>query len=179
MKQRNETILGGLIAALLLTACGSSTVETGGSAADAGSVAVDHPIWLAEGKPDGAIPVREARMMLKPGDRALIAGEIGGVVEPFLADYAGFVLADSDLLFCDEMGDEHCPTPWDACCEDPDKVRTGRLMVQFVDGSGVPVTGGIRGSGGLLEGASIVVEGTVGANSTPESLVVEAVRIYR
>lgn len=175
-----KPILCGLFAAFLLTACRAPEEgETTVSAPDPGTERTSMPAWIIKGIPENAMGVIEAREALKPGDSARIGGQIGGVVEPFFSAFAGFVLADPSLVFCDEMGDDgHCPTPWDACCEDPDKVKASRITVQFVDSSGMPVDGGIRGVGGIREGDTVVVEGVVAATSTPENLILEAAVLY-
>jgi hypothetical protein len=136
-------------------------------------------IHILDEKPSGALSVRAAREKLKPGDVANVVGQIGGVDDPFLEGYAGFVLADTDVMFCDEMGDDdHCATPWDACCEDPDKLKVSRASVQFVNADGYPIKKSIKGYRGLEGLSEVVVVGTVAENSTADNLMIQATGIY-
>jgi hypothetical protein len=135
-------------------------------------------IRVLNAKPEGALPVKAAREKLKLGESAVVVGQIGGSLEPFLEGYAGFVLADTDIEFCDEMGDDHCSTPWDACCEDPDKVKASRASVQFVDADGEPLAVSVEGFSGLKGLSHVVVTGTVAGTSTPENLIIDADGIY-
>lgn len=166
-----------MVLALLITACGPKSGDESTQSADLSPL---EDIRILDTNPVGAISVKAARTELKPGDKAVVFGQIGGVDHPFLEGYAGFVLSDTDVVFCDEMGDDdHCPTPWDACCEDPDKVKASRASVQFVDAAGDIIATSIKGHGGLKELDEIVVVGTVGDLSTPENLIIEASGIYR
>lgn len=131
-----------------------------------------------DAKPDGAVSVKDA-VGAHPGDQIVVTGVIGGVLHPFTEGYASFVLADDALLFCNEMEDDHCDTPWDACCEDPDKIRQMRLVVQAVDSEGMPFAQGLRGVGGLKELDLVTVSGVVDAQSTPDNLIVNLTSIAR
>lgn len=161
--------------AILLSACGKKASD--GTAANAEGNPLE-VIQILDTKPEGALAVKLAREQLKPGDEAVVFGQVGGVDKPFLEGYAGFVLGDTDIVFCDEMGDDHCPTPWDACCEDTDKLQASRASVQFVDASGQPIAESMKGFVEVQELSSVVVQGTVAASSTPENLVIEATSIY-
>ncbi len=133
---------------------------------------------FVEGTPEGADPVK-AVIGAQPGAKVVVTGVIGGVLHPFTEGYASFVLADDTLLFCNEMEDDHCETPWDACCEDPDKIRQMRLVVQAVDAEGLPVEQGLRGVGGLKELDVVTVSGVVDPQSTPDNLIVNLTSIVR
>jgi len=160
---------------LFLTACGQKSDE------DATTPAAAKPldsIQLLDTRPTGALAVKAAREQLKPGDEAVVYGQIGGADEPFFAGYAGFVLGDTAILFCDEMGDDHCASPWDACCEDPDKLKASRASVQFVDAEGLPLETSLKGQPGLEPLRKITVTGKVAAASSPENLIIEARAFY-
>lgn len=173
MKQTISILLA-LSGAFLLSACGPAERETPAASTPE---AVER-LRLAA-KPANALSVMEARDRLSPGDRVVIEGQIGGAVDPFFDGFAGFVLADQAILFCDEMGGEdHCATPWDACCEDPDKLKAGRVSVQMVDAEGNPVEGGL-GSTDALSGLDyVIVSGTVAETSTPENMIIDAQGYY-
>ena len=160
-----------VLAGLGLTAC---SPEEENARVSPESINSEKSLFLDQA-PGGALNVAEARVQLSPGDEAIIEGQIGGVMEPFLSGYAGFVLGDTEIVFCDEMGDDdHCATPWDACCEDPDQLQGRRLSVQFVDADGNPLERDLKAEGQLKELDHVVVVGRVAAGSTKENMVVHA-----
>jgi hypothetical protein len=166
----------GLAACLTLAACGPSEPEISESSEPAASPPAER--LFLDAAPSDALSVGQARAQLSPGDTAVVTGQIGGAPQPFVEGYAAFVLADSDILFCDEMGDDHCPAPWDACCEDPDKVSALRASVQFNDAQGEILTVNLKGQRGLEELSYVTVTGLVADTSTPENLVILADGLY-
>jgi len=134
-------------------------------------------ILLAEA-PDAAIPVGEARATAQPGDRIALIGQIGGTVKPIAESYASFVIADEKVMFCDEMEDDHCATPWDACCEDPEMLAAHRASVTFLDADGQPMPVPLKQEAGLSELDTVTVEGTVAPQSTPGNLIIHADGVY-
>lgn len=162
--------------ALFLSACGQKGSETPTTEATASKSLKN--IQILDTKPSDALTVKAAREQLKPGDAAVVFGQIGGVDQPFLDGYAGFVLGDTDIMFCNEMGDDHCPTPWDACCEDTEKLKASRASVQFVDVEGNILPGSVKNFAGLESLSHVVVAGTVASSSTPENLIIEAKSLY-
>jgi hypothetical protein len=162
-----------LFLALLFPACSPS--EAPSNAAPESSFANER--FLNE-RPTDAIRVSEARAKAEPGDEVAISGLIGGTLKPFVDGYAAFVLADPSILFCNEMPDEHCETPWDACCEDPDKLNANRISVQFVDANKQVLSENLKGKGGLRELSQVVVTGTISPDSTPENVNLLAQSLY-
>jgi hypothetical protein len=165
-------------AALIFAACGEKTAQEPTASQTPQETSMPESIQLLDTKPEGAIAVKTAREQLKPGDEALVYGQIGGVKNPFFDGYAGFVLTDTDVMFCDEMGDDNCPTPWDACCEDSDKLKQSRASVQFVDAEGKILTHSLGDFAGLKGLDQVTVQGKVAPSSTSENLVIEARAIH-
>lgn len=164
--------LGLALVGLGLVACSPKEEAVTPAASDASEAGA--ALFLDEA-PIGALNVAKARLELSPGDEALIQGQIGGVDTPFLSGYAGFVLADAQVVFCDELGDDdHCATPWDACCEDVDQLKARRVSVQFVDAKGVPVESDLKASGQLKELDHVVVVGKVAEVSSKENMIIYA-----
>jgi hypothetical protein len=155
-----------------LVACGPNNEQS--EAPTAPSTEALTSLFL-ESVPGTPISVSEARRQLQAGDPVLVEGQIGGVVQPFLSGYAGFVLADTAVLFCNEMDDdEHCAQPWDACCEDPEKLQASRVSVQFLDAEGLPIVANLRGAKGLTELSHVVVTGRVAEGATADNMIIHA-----
>lgn len=172
--QTHTCRLGSLVLlAAFMTGCGPA--ETSDSTAPERPFAQTH--FLAE-RPAGVISVGAARAAVEPGAEVAISGLIGGALEPFVDGYAAFVLADPAILFCNEMPDEHCATPWDACCEDPDKLKAHRISVQFVDADNQILPQSLKGVGGLQELSEVIVTGTISEDSTADNINLLAQKLY-
>lgn len=156
----------------LLTACspaGDPQAATSEANASAG------PDLLLTDVPASAPSLLEALETSAPGETLLFSARVGGLREPLTEGYAAFVVADEALVFCDEMGDDsHCPTPWDACCEDPEHLAQARALVQFVDATGNPMAVDLKASTGLAENDTVIVRGTLSPDSTPENRIILA-----
>ena len=160
---------------LLATAC--SPKEESSTAA-APTDAAPSSLLLTEA-PANALSVTATRAQAELGAAIEVRGQIGGTLHPFVDGYAGFVLADPELVFCDEMDDDHCSTPWDACCEDPDKLKAMRVSVQFVDANGAPIQEDLKSTMGLSELDEVAVIGTVTETSTPSNVIIHATGLYK
>ncbi len=166
-------------ATLFLSACSGPDGEATQSTDTALSEPAASDLFL-ETAPESAQPIASLVQTAQPGDSVTVSGQIGGTTEPFGEGYALFMLADESLVFCNEMSDEdHCPTPWDACCEDPDKLRNSRAMIQIVDEAGEVRTGSLKGDTRLRELDSIVLSGTVIRSQEDGGLVINARKLYR
>ena len=161
--------------AVFLGACG---VKESDSASDEQSLHSLSGILLSA-EPQGALALGKFKETAQSGDAVVVTGQIGGKFKPFIKGYAGFVLSDEEVLFCNEMDDDHCATPWDACCEDIDKLKANRATVQFVDAEGSPIIGGIKGVDGLSELEKVIVVGSVAPQSNENNLVINATGLYR
>lgn len=135
--------------------------------------------FFAQEKPAKAISVAQARQSAKPGETVTLVGQIGGATSPFAEGFAAFVLADESLVFCSDNPEDDCGTPWDACCETPEKIKASRTMVQFLDDEGTPVPEGFKGVKGLAELDYVIVSGIVNANSNPDNLIINASSLYK
>ncbi|MFQ3224718.1 MAG: hypothetical protein ACI8Z5_000969 [Lentimonas sp.] len=163
--------------ALLATACGRKD-QPSASQASSDVTTPSIQLQLTEA-PTNALSVATARAQAKPGEPIQVRGQIGGTRTPFVAGYASFVLADPELVFCNETGDDHCTTPWDACCEDPDKLKAMRVSVQFVDANGNPIEQDLKATTGLQEQDEVVITGIVTETSTPSNVIIHATELYK
>lgn len=167
-----------LVAVSFFTACGDS----GDTSAETSAIAPPHPAIsavLSETAPAGAISVVEARKNAAPGAKVVVEGIVAGTMSPFAEGFATVVVGDLAMETCDKVPGDSCPTPWDACCADPDTLKGMRLTLQVSDAEGRPVPQSLKGINGLAEMDRVVAEGTVAPNSTPENLVINVSRFHR
>ena len=158
--------------AVVLAGCGKEE-ETGNT------TPVQVPEHFVNTPPDGvATPIPKARK-LAPGSEVILSGRVMGVKVPFVEGRALFVLGDEATITpCNEMDDDHCAIPWDACC-DPIEVRAaGTVSIQLLgkDGNVLPV--GLKGVGGLKELSRVKVIGKVAPMSTEKGFVVNASKVF-
>lgn len=175
-------ISAGALALAFLAACGGSSesddVYSAEESADSASSESSVAKAFIESEPEGAQSVLEVRKNAKPGDPVVVSGKIAGAMSPFTDGFANFVLADTTLETCDMIPDDECPTPWDACCVEGQKIKASRLSVQLVGEDGRPLAAGLEGVNGLSELDELVVTGTVAESSTEDNLIVSADGIF-
>lgn len=173
---KTKTIVPLILAAGLAVLLGCAGPETETTETPDAGPDLDH-LFLAQ-KPSNATPV--AAIVADPveGAEVTVAGKIGGAVDVFGKGYAVFFLADDSVYFCDEMPEDTCPTPWDACCEDPDKLAESRLLVQFTDDSGEVLPVHLEGVNGLAGLDTVTVKGTV-ISGRDGVVTIDADGIYR
>lgn len=172
-------ILAGLALAAV-TGCGEKDAPEE-SQDDAQSTAAVDPridaVFLDQ-KPEGAVSVLQARKSVEPGTALTVTGRIAGVLHPFSADYATLVLADDSIQTCERIPGDECPTPWDACCVEPETLAAGRLTIQVVDEEGLPLGASLKSVRGLKELDTLVITGKVAEGSNDTNLIINASGIY-
>jgi hypothetical protein len=87
-------------------------------------------------------------------------------------------MADEVVYFCDEMEDEACATPWDACCEDPEKLAANRASVVFLDDQGQPLSLNLKEVANLSGLNLVTIKGVVAPESTSENMIIHASGLY-
>lgn len=178
MKLNTSLSLILIAAASLLTSCGNSEKAS----TEAKPASPPHPAItaaLSETAPEGAVSVVAARKAAKPGEAITIEGIVAGTMSPFAEGFASVVVSDLAVETCDKNPGESCPTPWDACCADPDALKGMRLTLQVSGDDGRPVAQSLKGISGLKEMDKVIAEGTVATISTPENLVINVARLHR
>lgn len=165
-------------ASLFLSSCADSDSGSDDSA-DAGTdVNPQIQAVILDTAPEGAIPVSEARKTAKPGDTVTISGKVAGAMNPFTEGYATLILSDRTLETCDLIPGDECPTPWDACCADPEHIKAVRLTLQVVGEDGVPIAQTLKGVAGMAELTPLIATGTVAKESTEENLIVNVTGLF-
>lgn len=123
-----------------------------------------------------SLSVVEARKRADSGI-IIVNGFIGGRREPFAEGRASFILGDDSIKTCDEIDSDHCPTPWDACCEDRKKILSSTISIQVIDEHTNLLIGTLKGVKGLQPGRKIKVLGTIDSRSIPSAMLVNAQQI--
>lgn len=177
--QRNiQTVLTTLIVTLIFSsaACEQSKSPP---APNTSKAAVKLPADLiVTTEPAGAVGVIEARKSATVGGRVAVIGRIGGSRSPFVSNRAIFTIVDPSLKSCVEMGDdEHCPRPWDYCCEDKRELAQAMASIEFSDASGAPLTISADADGTLKSLMLVAVEGVLQSNEGG-SFLIRADHVY-
>lgn len=135
---------------------------------------------LASVEPTGALKVLDLRKSAPTaGSRVAVIGRIGGSRAPFVSTKAIFTIVDPTLESCVEMGDDdHCPRPWDYCCEPKSEVSAALASIEVVGGDGKPLPIALDASGELKPLMLVAVEGTL-QPSDGTAFVVRADKIYK
>ncbi len=129
--------------------------------------------------PVDAMNLHEAKQSAVQGSTVVLHGRIGGAEEPFAKGRAVFTLVDTGVKSCADMGDEdHCPTPWDYCCEPRDNLRTNSATIQIVDADGRLIKSDIKGVRGLKPLADVTVVGTVAQVDASGVFIINATGMF-
>lgn len=137
------------------------------------------PSLLAAKAPGGAVSVVAAREKAKAGELIVVRGKIGGRMVSLVPKAAMAVLADEKAIApCNANPADACTTPWDYCCESPEKMKASTATIQVRDEKGKVVRAPLRGLGDLKELSTVVISGTVDASSTKDALIVNATSIF-
>ncbi|MEM6561058.1 MAG: hypothetical protein AAF656_05635 [Planctomycetota bacterium] len=127
--------------------------------------------WLLDELPSGdVVGVAQARQGVAVGDAVMVRGVIGGRREPMTPDAGLFVIMDLAVRSCADMGEDHCATPWDYCCEPSDEVARNAATVQVRDESGAPVALGAA----LAPLDQVVVIGIAAPGTSADALIIHA-----
>lgn len=154
-----------LVAAMLVltTGCGD-----GGSS----NTAPVSAAWLLNDAPADPKPVANAVKSAKEGDAVTLVGRIGGRMKPISLESGIFVIMDTKVPSCADMASDHCPTPWDYCCEKPESIASNAATIQLADAGGTAAFDSLK----PLDKVTIV--GTVAPRQSESALVVKATGVY-
>ena len=136
---------------------------------------------LLDTAPAGARDIAALRKQpVKAGDEVTVHGRIGGRVEPFVKDFGAFVLADDKaIVACDKMGeDDHCETPWDFCCTEPEDLAASIATIQVLGDDGDVLAQDIDQVAGLAPGGRVTVRGLVAEGSSASNLLINATGLH-
>ncbi len=127
----------------------------------------------------GAEDIGAAKEHATVGTELTVRGRIGGSKEPFVSGRAALTLVTMEgLTSCKDLGEDHCPTPWDYCCETREQLVRNTLTVQVTGPDGRPLRASLEGVHGLEPLAVVEVHGTVSSRPNADVLVLDADRIH-
>jgi hypothetical protein len=162
-----------LVVPILFASCKPETQET----AAAPTISLD-PFFTST-LPADPQPIHQVRTTAKPGETVTISGLVMGREKPFVEGRAAFILGDpAKLTPCNKMPDDHCETPWDACCDTPEAKREGTATIQIVGADNRVLKQSIKGANGLKELSAVTLTGTVDKASTAEALIINATAMH-
>jgi hypothetical protein len=165
------SVAAGLLIAFHLVGCGTSTPPP-----EQISTQPPDPRYLLTEQPAEAKPVIDVRKDAKDGDEIVIAGRIGGDVDPWVKGRAAFLIVDPSLVPCSEREGDSCPTPWDYCC-DTDRLAESKATIKFVDESGETLATDARQLLGVKELQHVTVRGRAQRDEAG-NLTVLAQKVY-
>lgn len=167
---RSALILAPALA--LFASCGGDGTSAGAGSGEAPGAGAAMPaaLWSAAPLAD-AKEVRGVRESAKDGDAVVVRGTLQD-----FGELSTFRLVDDALEDCTEMGEEdHCATPWDYCCADPDELQSLTVNVEFLE-DGLPGDWSLKGQNGLDRLSEVVVAGTLRKDEAG-NLRIEATRM--
>jgi hypothetical protein len=155
MVQTTRFALSALVAGFLAVGCASndSSNKTDPDKNSSNGAKSKH---VLDSEPGGAKGVKEVKQQAKDGDEIVVVGRIGGSDKPFTGR-ASFTIVDVSFKPCPDA--EGCPTPWDYCCEAPDNLAKGTILVKFVDSAGKTLADDAKALLGVKELSTVVVRG--------------------
>ncbi|MBL8850846.1 MAG: hypothetical protein JNG89_14285 [Planctomycetaceae bacterium] len=154
-----------MLLAVVVAGCSSQSTSQPTATATAEQPASREPSpegtkYRLAAEPAGAQEVTAVRTDAADGDKVVVVGRIGGDVNPWVDGRAAFSLVDNSVRACSDIPGDACPTPWDYCCE-TDKLKTGKMLVKFVDDGGQLIASDARELLGVGELDTVIIEGTV------------------
>ena len=159
-----------------LASCGDSVGDGNARVARAAAIPT---AYFTRNRPETARNLIEIKPTAAVGDDIVFLARVGGRVDPFVDGVAIFQVTDPSLQSCELMGKEdHCPVPWDYCCEEIAAVTAGSATIRIVDETGEPLPARAQGAGGLAPARFLVVDGTVRDKNDQGLFVVDARRIW-
>ncbi len=151
--------LAGLVGLAALTIAGCAKSEPAPKVAnDSKTTAEASCPFHLDAEPAGVKSVKEVKQQAKDGDEIAVVGRIGGSAKPFTGR-AAFTIVDQSFIPCNERKDDDCPTPWDYCCDPPDELAMGTVLVKFVDAGGKTLASDAKTLLNVKELDTVVVKG--------------------
>ena len=167
-----------LICVILLGCEGKGNEKANKTTTTKAAVGIPAITFMAD-RPADVQDLAEVKKDAKVGDQVTFLARVGGRGKPFVEKQAIFVAADPSLKSCELIAEEdHCPVPWDYCCENGALLRNGMATIRILGEDGRPLGVNVKGAGGLQAAKFIVVQGTVSDRNDEGLFIVDAGRIW-
>jgi len=170
------TLVTCVAAAIIVGCTRTDTGPTKGKGPDPKVSAEAKAKYLLADEPAGAKGVIEFKKAAKDGEEVVVVGRIGGSEKPFTGR-AAFTIVDVKFKACSDIEGDNCPTPWDYCCEAPEELAKGTVLVKLVDSAGKTAPDDAKALLDLKELQTIVVRGQARRDES-SSISVVASGIY-
>jgi hypothetical protein len=121
-------------------------------------------------------PIAELKRSANEGDAVTVRAVVGGSKQPIVAGRASATIVDAGLSNTCLVEDEHCPTPWDYCCEPREAVTANLATLRVVDADGRVMPADL--SPRVQPLSTVVVRGVVGPRPNAEVLTINATGIH-
>jgi hypothetical protein len=171
------TVFG--LAIIIISGCTRTSHRTPAKG-DGASAKVDPKVadearakYVMATEPTGVKRVTEVKKVAKDGDDVVVVGRIGGSDKPFTGR-AAFTIVDLKFKPCNEIEGDNCPTPWDYCCDAPDELAKGTVLVKLVDSSGKTMPEDAKALLDVKELTTVVVKGQTRRDESNSVSVVAA-----
>jgi hypothetical protein len=166
------------LAIVSLASCSDSAPSPSKATPTTQAAVIPAALFAGE-RPADAPDLASVKASAKKGDHVVFLARVGGKGQPFIDSASIFIVADPALLSCELMGEEdHCPKPWDYCCEESKTLKNGLATIQVLDTQGRPFARTAEGAGGLASLKYVVVDGTVSDRNDDGLFIVNADRIW-
>ena len=160
------------------TGCDGSSSGTTASNTTSPAMVIPAAHFMSGEKPANAPMLTEVKAASKISDKVMFEARVGGRAKVFVDDMAIFLAADPRLVSCDQRPGDHCPVPWDYCCENADALKKGMATIQIIDDAGLPYEVTAEGQGGIEPLKTVVVTGIVSAKDPEGNFVVDASSVW-
>jgi len=172
-------IAAALLALLPLAAgcdrSGNATQDEDAATTEAAAASLPEGLFLAAA-PQGVESIAALKQTAEEGDEVVTRAVVGGRIEPIVEGRASATIVDAGLENTCLVEDDHCPTPWDYCCQPPQTVTGHLATLQVVDADGRILAADL--SQRIEPLSTLVVRGVVGPRPDPQVLTINANGIY-
>ena len=166
----------GLVTLFTFTGCSHDDPAPTSSPKTEVAAAVEGEQYILTDEPDHAMDVIQVRTETTDNDEVVIVGRIGGSGMPWVEGRAAFSIVDRTLEACGDRSDDHCPLPWDYCCE-LERLPTSKALIKVIDPDGQLVKTDARKLLGLTELQTVIVQGKA-TRDDADNLTILATGLY-
>jgi len=154
---------------------GNATHDADAATTEADAAVLPEGLFLSAA-PRGVESIATLKQTAEEGDEVVTRAVVGGRIEPIVDGRASATIVDAGLENTCLVEEDHCPTPWDYCCQPPQNVTGHLATLQVVDANGRVLAADL--SQRIEPLSTLVVRGVVGPRPDPQVLTINANGIY-